>query len=405
MLPQIALPPEHCLASCFNPEFDFLLACCRGAEVSPLRVNWQRVAELAQDHGVIPRVYEKLCGKIPNAGLAPLRTRYDANVRKAMILTSELLRIYDEFRRRGIDVLPYKGLALARQLYGDVAARQFSDLDLLVRRADVPRATAVLARLGYERALKLSNRQEAAYLRSGYEYTFDGALGQNVVELKWAAAPRFYAIDIDIDRFFERAVEVEIAGKRLKTLCPEDALLVLCIHAARHQWSELSWLCDLSRMQQVCELDWNSVRERAARLCISRIVATTLLLAHDLLGSPVPEIVPEDSIAQLLCKDLSGKIAFRNQHDPESLSYFRTMLQVRERWQDRARFVTRLLLTPGLGEWNAVRLPDFAFGIYPLVRISRLIRRVSGKKISHKKVGQPGAPRGCPAPSRLEGFY
>jgi len=393
MLPQIALPPEHCLASRFNPEFDLLLACCRGAEVSPLRVNWQRVAELAQDHGVIPRVYEKLCGKIPNADSVPLRTLYDANVRKAMILTSELLRIYDEFRRRGIDGLPYKGLALAHQLYGDVAARQFSDLDLLVRRADVPRATAVLARLGYERALKLSNRQESAYLCSGYEYTFDGALGQNVIELKWAVAPRFYAIDIDIDRFFERAVEVEIAGKRLKTLCPEDALLVLCIHAARHQWSELSWLCDLSRMQQVCDLDWNSVRERAARLCISRIVATTLLLAHDLLGSSVPEIFPEDSIAQLLCQDLSGKIAFRNEHDPESLSYFRTMLQVRERWQDRARFVTRLLLTPGLGEWNAVRLPDFAFGLYPLVRISRLIRRVSAaRRSATKKLDSPEPP-------------
>ena len=394
VLPQIAPPPALFEASRFDPEFEFLLACCRGTELFAQKVNWQRVAEVSQEHGAVPHVYEKLCGRIADADLAPIGKIYCANLRKAMLLTRELLRIYRELKACGVNVLSYKGPALACQLYGDVAARQFSDLDLLVQPADAPRAQAVLRQLGYEQPHKLTCGQEVSYLRSGYEYTFDGALGRNVVELKWAVAPRFYAIDLSVNRLFEQAVEIEIAGQRLTTLCAEDALLVLCIHAARHQWCELSWLCDLSRMQQVCELDWNSVRESAAQLGISRILAISFLLANELLGTPVPGTFRRDSVAQQMVEQLSRTITFRNEYDPESLAYFRMMMQVRERWQDRARMLTRLAFTPGIGEWNAVRLPDAMFGFYSAVRIGRLVKRFSSRssKPTPKKLDSPEPP-------------
>jgi len=377
VLPQIAPLEEQVAFSRFDPDFSLVLAAARGRGRLPASgVDFQRAAELAQDHGVVPRVFVALCGKIGAAQLEPLRRLYDANVRKAMLLTRELLRIYEAFNGRGIEVLPYKGPALACQLYGDVAARQFSDLDLLVRGGDVQKARAALNDLGYNQARPLTARQESAHLHAGYEYTFDGAPGRNAVELKWAIVPRFYAVDIDIAQFFARAKAVQIADRPLTTLCPEDALLVLCIHAAKHQWSELSWLCDLRQMIYACDLDWYAVRQRASGFGISRIVEITFLLTEELLEIAVPQMRSSDPKARRLVEALAQKIARRNEHDPESSEYFRTMMQVRERWRDKARFLSRLLMTPGPAEWNELMLPDALFGLYPGVRLGRLIKRL-----------------------------
>jgi hypothetical protein len=392
VLPQIAPPLEVFVAPRVNPEFDLLLTSCRGEKPLPVNVDWQRVAEMAQDHGVVARVYQALHCEMGGAELAALRNCYEANLRRALLLARELLRICSRFHARGISVLPYKGPALACQLYSEVAARQFSDLDLLIHGADVPPAQEILRQLGYKQSLQLTARQRAAYLQSGYEYTFDGALGRNVVELKWAVVPRFYAVEFDIDGFFERAVEVEVGGERLKTLSPEDALLVHCVHAAKHQWSELSWMCDLAQMVRIWKLDFNSVQDRAARLGISRIVQVTFLLGHELLGIPGAQIIREDPEARRLAQQLTKTIRARSEYDPESFSYFRTMMQARERRQDRARLLTRLAFTPGRSEWNAVRLPDAMFALYPLVRAGRLARRFLTFTSAAKKLDSPEPP-------------
>jgi hypothetical protein len=49
----------------------------------------------------------------------------------------------------GIRALPLKGSILARQLYGDVAARSSIDIDILVERDDLNRAVAAVAELGW----------------------------------------------------------------------------------------------------------------------------------------------------------------------------------------------------------------------------------------------------------------
>src|SRR6478736_3812724 len=97
-----------------------------------------------------------------------------------------------------------KGPALAHLLYGDAAARQFGDLDFLVPPGEVNRAVATLRELEYEKNLRLSPRQEKAYLRSGYEYVFGRGTERNLVELQWNLLPRFYAVDMDIEHLFAR---------------------------------------------------------------------------------------------------------------------------------------------------------------------------------------------------------
>jgi hypothetical protein len=367
-----------------SPEFEVLLACCRNAAPNSqeLRralsrdVDGERLVRLTEHHGVLPRVYALLCsgGLLTVDVREALRQRYEANARRVLWLTQELLRVLERLESRGIEPLAYKGPVLAELLYGDVAQRQFSDLDVLVQRADVPRVTRVLQELGYERGIQLSERQERAYLASGYEYTFDRGEQRNLLEIQWQVLPRFYAVDFDMGGIFQRAVSLKLAGRSVRTLCPEDLLVVLCVHAAKHAWMRLSWLCDIAELARFQEIDWDTVRHQAGRLGVECIVATTFALTDLLLGGKL-SLQLSGAADRTTWRDLIPSMAEGAEYDVESLSYFRLMLRLRERWRDRLRLLWRLAWTPGPGEWEAVRLPDGLFPLYRLVRVFRVAGR------------------------------
>ena len=383
--------PISLYTSTFSPEFDLILACCNDDSGGPGSariqqilghgVDWERLLQLAQHHGLVPLVYRCLStavGVAQSASLEGLRQQDKQNAHQTLWLTVELLSLYRHLAARGLEVLPYKGPVLAEILYGNVTLRQFSDLDLLVRAHDLPRIKAALADLGYAPGLRLTQAAERAYLKSGYEYTFDGARGRNLLEIKWRILPQFYAIGFDVDDFFQRAVAVAVQGQRLRTLCDQDLMLVLCVHAAKHAWKQLSWLCDIAQLARSRSLDWAALRIQAAGLGIERIVAVSFLVAYKLLGAAVPAQldVERDAKTESLAQRIVQLIVAEEELDPESVAYFRLMMELRERGKDRASFCWRLLVTPGSGEWSAVRLPGALFPLYRVVRVGRLAGRL-----------------------------
>lgn len=388
--------PKSTYAVTFSPEIDLLLACC-GAESrreSSLRIpdiltqnrteiDWKRLSQLAQRHGLAPFLYRRLACAMDasqSSWLDELGWHDKLNAHRTLWLTLELLNIHKHLAARGLAVLPYKGPVLAESLYGNVALRQFTDLDLLVRARDLPAVRSALIELGYKPGLELPRGAERAYLKSGYEYTFDGARGRNLVEIKWQILPRFYSVDFNVDDFFARAVTVIVSGQELRTLCEQDLMLVLCAHVAKHAWTQLSWLCDIVQLAQSRSLDWEALRIEAERLGIARIVAVSFLLAQKLLGNAPPAQLNlgGDPAAEALAERVLRQIVAEAEFDPASLGYFRLMMNLRERRRDRMSFFWRLCLTPGAGEWSAVRLPGPLFPLYRVVRLFRLAGRMAG---------------------------
>lgn len=78
----------------------------------------------------------------------------------------------------------------------------------------------------------------------------------------------------------------------------------------------------------------------------------------------------------MLAEEIETSILGDRAFDVESVAYFRLMLRLRERWQDRARFVSRLVFTAGPSEWAAVRLPEQLFPLYRIVRMTRLAAKL-----------------------------
>jgi len=384
-------------SSSARSEWPLLLTACTDLPPSEVRtrvsklvgpqIQWDILLTLAERHGVQPllaKTLSSVADHVPADVMGRLRQSYQANLHKSLLLSRELIRILEVLSSAGIDVMPYKGLVLAEAVYGDIALRQAGDIDLLIRANDLKRIREALCQLGYAPHLSLSDVEEHFYLKSGYELAFDGAAGKNLLEVQWAVQPRFYAVDVDMAGMFQRATKVTAAGAEVTSPCTEDLFLLLALHAAKHVWGRLIWLCDLARISVLPGLDWEQIGTQARELGIARILRVTFLLSQSLLGSSIPgaadEALPRDPGAQALTSEIEHHICAEKTYEVESVSYFRLMLRLRERRRDRLRFLTRLAFTPGPSEWAAVRLPQPLFPLYRIVRVARLALRTVGRR-------------------------
>jgi hypothetical protein len=362
------------LLACSQPSSD------RESGLGPIlasALDWDGVLRLANQHRLLPVLHSALRGRddVPVSIRSAIRALFEHQERRSLRLTAELARILREFDHHGFRVLAHKGAALGKLLYSDPAMRQFGDLDFLVRAADVPRARSALKELGYVPKLQLSPQQEKEYLRSGYEHVFGLGQERNLVELQWQILPRFYSINFDMDALFARSIELDLDGLRLQTLGREDLMLVLCVHAAKHEWAQLGMLRDIAALAAL-DLDWDWIESEARRLGILRILLISLRLARNLLGLNVPKLLLQPHGVEESAATVQSRLVHCAHPETESAAYFRFMIQVRERWQDRARFFWRLATTPSVGEWQAIRLPDSFAPLYRGVRALRLLRRL-----------------------------
>jgi hypothetical protein len=378
----------------FSNEFRAVLACCRiddaapksGQELLEGQLDWQRVLSLADFHGVTPQLHRSLNirrrGTVPSEVRAELEARFKANAWKSLRLTGELFRVLDCLRSVGILAVPYKGPALAELLYGDVAMREYSDLDVLVHAADFARTKEALPLIGFTPSMELPPAQECAYVATGYEYTFDGTATKNMLEVQWNFVPRFFAVDFAMEKILSRCGSVSMSGRTFPSLRVEDLLLALCVHGAKHLWKRVCWVRDIAGVLEKLGLDWAYVDRESNRLGIRRIVGVSVELARQLLGSSA-EVAARSSIlidpdVRRLCEEMLQAGLENEESDTESLAYFRWMLRLRERTGDRMRFLGRLAFTPSVGEWQVVNLPDSLFPLYRVIRVGRLAGRLAG---------------------------
>jgi hypothetical protein len=373
-------------------EFDLVCACA-GVKLAPERAsriaNWKESApdwseffRIAEHHGVLALAARNLSAHargLPREIEQGLRSGYEENIRRNLRFAGELARIAEHFEKKELRAVPYKGSSLAESVYGDLALRSFSDLDFLIAPADFEAAKQALAELGYRPSAEPSPEAERIGLRIGYERAFGGAAGPNLVELQWGVLPFFYAVDLRMDDLLMRSGRTALEGREVPTLAPEDLLLVLCLHAAKHLWMRLIWVCDIAETLRQ-PTDFTQVLARARALGIARILGVSFWLVKNVLGSPIPkcaeELLAADAQVQVLGEEFAARLARGATYDFESSEYFRLILRLRERRRDRWRYLWRLALTPGAGDIATVRLPELLFPLYRVVRLARLVRKL-----------------------------
>jgi hypothetical protein len=176
-----------------------------------------------------------------------------------------------------------------------------------------------------------------------------------LLELQWALLPRFYAVDLRVQDQLARAGKTVVGEREVPCLSPEDSLLVLCLHAAKHLWTRLIWLSDIAETPRSSSgtqtIDYSLVLSRARSLGIVRILGVSFWLVKNVLRAGIPnsaeEMIAADPRVPALGSKFAGRLARGATYDFESTEYFRLILKLRERPGDRLRYLWRLVWTPG----------------------------------------------------------
>jgi hypothetical protein len=289
-------------------EARLLLACAR-TTIDPVHspairtllqapIRWLPLIALAEQHRVLPLLSRQLhavaADLVPQPVLEQLREQALGAARQSLFLTGELIKLLELLQSHGIDAIPLKGPLLATVAYGNLALRQFDDLDILVRTQAMLPARDLLIAQGYQPLVQLSDRQAASYLRSQYVYPFISGDGSTIVELHHDIRPRYFAFHLDPALLWTRAERLSLGGRELLSLANEDLLLMLCVHGANHCWERLAWICDLAELLRAQPaLDWPRLLQTARDSGGERMLLLGLLLARDLLGTALPALAAE----------------------------------------------------------------------------------------------------------------
>lgn len=380
-------------------EMELLLCCARTRpnpemsqrirEAARKEINWFQFVRLVLRHGTLSLTYRNLhqiCPDIvPSGVLEPLRARHETEAAEARLLAKELVDVLGFLDSCGIQAVPFKGPALAVRLYGDLSLRGFGDLDIMVCEQDVLRARRLLIDRGYAPEW-VETGELNQFLREKHELLLYRVDGKVRVDLHWRFTSRSACLAGDPDRFLQHLETISIAGEEVRSLRLETYLLLLSMHAAKHSWVQLKFICDIAEILAVPDLDWHYVLHEADERGLRRVLGTGLLLAQGLLGAALPTKLARDLKIDRAAKALAAQASTQLFAAPGERwglqGGITCQLEIRERFRDRTKILLRYFLhklKPTERDRWFLPMPKFLSAAYYVVRPVRLALQRMGR--------------------------
>jgi hypothetical protein len=160
-------------------------------------------------------------------------------------------------------------------------------------------------------------------------------------------------------------------------LAPEDILLYICVHGAKHGWITLEWICDVAEtIRAQPEIDFRQVLDEAGACGSRRMFLTGIRLAHELVGAPVSDyliaIARDDravgALAARIANQLfNGAVQRHPDFDPWAVP-LRSISGTRA----RVTYLVRRILAPSMGDYQLIPLPRTLFPLYWVIRPFRM---------------------------------
>jgi hypothetical protein len=286
----------------------------------------------------------------------------------------------DSFATAGIEAFPYKGPVLAVQAYGDVALREFADIDLVLRQRDVAAANRTLVTLGFAPQFPPIFAPDAASPLAPGEYDYRDAERRLTVELHTELTLRHFPVPPDLDDLALRAAPVSISGHEIRTFGPEDTLVFLCVHGSKDFWERLIWIADVAEfVASHPQLDWNRVYSFAGSVRARRMLHLGLALADRFFEVSLPDAVRSrvkaDRVADSVASQIEHRLLGRTMQPLGSRATFRYRRSMVPGVFAGFRYALRLATAPAAEDWHAIRLPRALAPLYSALRPFRLWRK------------------------------
>lgn len=345
-----------------------------------------RLWGLGLAHGVLPLLARRVAGRPSGArgkgpelpdGLADrlARRRRDISFRNLHQL-SLLVEVSEDLEAAGVPVLAFKGPALAATVYPELGLREFVDLDVLVAERHRDRAIAALRSRGFESPRTRGGTDEG----NGYAVPLVREEDGCHLDLHWRLAPEHRALAPDPRGVRLRARYVEVQGRRLRVPRPEDHLLLLAVHGAKHgprPWPKLKWVADVGwLLRREADADWDAGLGRARDVGCGRALLLAVALARNLLDveapAPLASALRSDPEAGRLARDVAERLFLPFDASEPLLRRAGFDWRVLERTGDRLRYAGRRLFFPSARDRRdpvGRRLPRPLLFVYRWVRL------------------------------------
>ncbi len=331
--------------------------------------DWTALLRRADVHGVVPLVAHHLhrlgSPEVPPAVTAEFQRLAFLHCRRNLLQARELRQVLQQLMTAGVPVIPLKGIALASALYGHCTLRVSGDIDILVRRAQVPHAVGVLEGIGY-RAEGPWQRWAAAPYHVEIPLTPRGTGRRYPLDLHWGLLggdPRYQSA---AEECWAAARPTTLVGVEAWAMSPEWELLFLALHAARSQWQGLKWLVDIQEICWTWTLDWQSVWAIAHRWGWEKILELTIAACRCLWELPHPNAVGSIPWPSWLPR-------FPDPPRQRRSSGFRVMCLLLPRWRLRIGYVLRLIGTSSPNDYRWLPLPAALSPLYFFLRPVRWV--------------------------------
>jgi putative nucleotidyltransferase-like protein len=378
-----------------SPVIDLLLWSVRARpDAAPLLGeqprSWDALVDAADFHSLLPLLFWQIgrgpARSVPEGTAGRMQKAYLDSAKRSLFLAANLAELTSQFDAAQIPTIALKGPALADSLYGDPALRPSCDLDLLIRRQDLPAAVELLASLGYRRAPHLIRLSLRKLARLDCHLVVQPKLGAPI-ELHWAVAPDDYPFHIASDVLWRSRQVTQIAGRKVGVLAPECLLLYLCLHGAKHAWSRLHWLGDLARLIDR-GIDFPRAQALATETKCDRLFSLGLLLVHNVLDTNVPreilDMARADQVVLMTARETERRLKRVPPVEPSSTARTAYNARLALRMSAKVRHWFAMFKAPKEGDLERITLPRQLFFLYYVLRVQRLAVKYGRKLVRLK---------------------
>ena len=265
----------------------------------------RRFEETAARHGVRTLLGHMLAGKQDDGG-APgaLVESLTRSIRLEAMLElrrkTEIMQIVDLLAAEGVQSVLLKGTPLAYLYYDRPFLRSRGDTDLFIRTEDREAVDALFSRRGYQRPNAVSGQwvsRQTSYFR------FDRMRMPHTFDVHWAInnSPIFSPV-LTFGDCDAASIAVPALGRHARTLRPDHALTLACMHRAGHMHSpywvdgiaflegnRLIWLYDIHLLlNKMSRGELDAFARFAQRKRLKAICRDALTVTQECLGTPIP---------------------------------------------------------------------------------------------------------------------
>ena len=262
-------------------------------------VNWQELSRLSRRHRVRPTLYKGINqwehkDKVPSTLLTELRSTHLQIVSMNLDHAKELVQQIRDFKKVGIDLIPYKGTILAQEAFGDLGAREMSDIDFLMDIKDFPAIKDYFLARDFIPTKPVPDHFEEKFFEQNFEYNFDLFDGKRRiyhVEPHWRIGFKRWQTDMNYHDIEPLTQIKNVFGVPTKVLTPEGLLITTCLHhGGEDRWNTMKDVIDITAilLRFKGEMNWEQLLIETEKLKVTNIVMLGVSIASHFFNIQLP---------------------------------------------------------------------------------------------------------------------